>query len=304
MTTILQGMARGWTWAREAAARPGTRRVLLAVGAAAFVAMTFASFRALPEGLDPNLWLIAPLVLVTAPLTVLANASEYRLLGAVLGHGIALRQALRVSLLATIANYLPAPGGVAVRTAALRREGSSVGAALAVNAAAALIWLGATGVIAGGALLAAGELQGVAVAGIVGGLAAIVASVVVLRQRGPTGGQRFLAHLVAVEVGVVLVSGTRTYLALRAIGAPVSVGAAFGISGATVIAAAIGIAPGGLGLREALAAAIAPVLLVPAASAVAATAVDRVASQVGVLLTAAVAGVHRSDLTSPPQAER
>jgi uncharacterized membrane protein YbhN (UPF0104 family) len=95
------------------------------------------------------------------------------------------------------------------------------------------------------------------------------------------------------------VSGTRTLLALRAIGAPVSVGAAFAISGAAVISAAIGIAPGGLGLREGIAAAIAPVVLVPAASAIAASAVDRVASQVGVLLVAAGTGLHRRDLVAP-----
>jgi uncharacterized membrane protein YbhN (UPF0104 family) len=283
---------------RRRAAQPAARRVLLVVGVAAFAVMTVFSFRALPDDLDPDWWLVVPLVLVTTPLTVLANASEYRIIAAVLGHQVTLRSAIRVSLVATIANYLPAPGGVAVRTTALHRAGSTVGAALAVNAAAAIVWVGATGVIAGGALLVAGDLPVVALGCIVGGVAAIASSTAVVIRRGPDGARAYAVRLIAIEAGVVVVSGARAYLSLRAVGVEVSVPAALAISGAAVITAAIGIAPAGLGLREGIAAVIARVVSVPASAAVAASAVDRVASQVGVLLVAVATGFHTKDLVA------
>jgi CubicO group peptidase (beta-lactamase class C family) len=55
---------------------------------------------------------------VRTPLTLALNALEYRFMASRLGHRVGFRGALRVSLIASIANYLPAPGGIAVRTAA------------------------------------------------------------------------------------------------------------------------------------------------------------------------------------------
>ncbi|MGH9112704.1 MAG: lysylphosphatidylglycerol synthase domain-containing protein, partial [Acidimicrobiales bacterium] len=126
---------------REAAGRPSVRPWLIGATALAFVALSVGSFRALPDdGRSAKPALVAVLVLVTTPATLALNGLEYRFMGRTLGHRIGFRHAMRISLVASIANYLPAPGGVAVRTAALKRRGSTVRSAVSINAVAGLVW--------------------------------------------------------------------------------------------------------------------------------------------------------------------
>jgi uncharacterized membrane protein YbhN (UPF0104 family) len=106
-------------------------------------------------------------------------------------------------------------------------------------------------------------------------------------------------RILLIEVAVVFVSGARVWLALAAIGQTTDVGAAIAISSSTVLAALLGVFPAGLGLREILAGGIATAVAVPAAAAVAASAVDRIASQVGMAVPAVVVGVRRQDLSAP-----
>ena len=96
---------------RQLASRPRVRPWLFAATALVFVALAVTSFRSLPdEGRSAKPALVAVLVLVTAPATLALNALEYRFMASRLGHRIDFRHAMRVSLIASIANYLPAPG--------------------------------------------------------------------------------------------------------------------------------------------------------------------------------------------------
>jgi uncharacterized membrane protein YbhN (UPF0104 family) len=287
----------------EAAKSRRLRPWLLAIAGLVFVALVVASFRSLPdEGRSARPALVAVLVVVTAPATLILNAFEYRFMASRLGHRVGFRHALRVSLVASIANYLPAPGGVAVRTAALKRHGSTVGSAVSVNAVAGLVWLGATGLVGGGAMLANGDLAGRATAAVVVGAWAMVAAAVWLWWGGGDWGRLFRRILV-IEVAVVVVSGLRVWLSLAAIGQPAGLGASIAISSSTVFAALLGIFPAGLGLRELLAGGIAKAVDVPATAAVASSAVDRIASQVGMAGTALFTGVRGRDLSGDHGAE-
>src|SRR5918997_866564 len=223
------GRAAGPSWPRHAlaaavhaartvqqvAGRPSLRPWLLGATGIAFIALVVVSFTSLPDGRSLRLPLIAVLILVATPSTLLLNAVKYRTRAAALGHDIGVRSAMQVSIVATLVNYLPipAPGGIAVRTAALARRGSTVRSAISINAVTGVLWAG------------------------------------------------------------------------------------LAISGSTVIAAMVGIAPAGLGLREAIAGGIAAAVDVPAAAAVAASAVDRVASQIGLLLCAPFTGLRWSQIT-------
>lgn len=277
---------------------PATRRWLLLACGAAFVAMTVSALRSLPDdGRSLNPWLVLILAGVTAPATILANAVEYRLIGALLRHRLTLRHSVRVALVAAVANYLPAPGGVAVRAAALTRAGSTVRSALTVNGAAAAVWLGLTGLTCGAALAVGTDRVGPGVLAFGGGAALLGSATALLWRRDPVAARGSVAALVAVELTVVLLSGARVFVSMRAIGQEVSAGAALGISAATVLASAIGIAPAGLGLREGIAALLASALGVPASAAIAASAIDRVAAQVGMAVVALAAGIRRRDLT-------
>lgn len=283
---------------RTVAGRPRVRPWLFTITALVFLALAVASFRALPdEGRAARPALVAVLVLVTAPATLALNALEYRFMATRLGYRIGFAHALRVSLVASIANYLPAPGGVAVRTAALKRQGSTVRSAVSINVVAGLVWLGATGLVAGGVMLSNDRLAGRATAAAALGAGAVLVAALWLRRGGGHWRGPF-RQVLLIELAMVVVSGTRVWLSLAAIGQPAGLGASIAISSSTVFAALLGIFPAGLGLREVLAGGIATAVGVPAAAAVAASAVDRVASQVGMAGTALVAGVRRRDLTA------
>jgi uncharacterized membrane protein YbhN (UPF0104 family) len=284
--------------AQRFASRPSVRPLLLVITAAMFVVLVVGSFRALPDDRTIRPEMLAALVLVATPSTLLLNALQYRVMASALDHQIGLRSAMRVSIAATLVNYLPipAPGGIAVRTAALARQGSTIRSAISINAVTGLLWAGLAGVIAGAALLAEPDLARRGAIVVVGGAAAVAVSGVMVRRTGPRWRRTFV-EMVLTQAGLVLTSGIRVWLSLAAIGQPASLGAALAISCSTVVAALIGIAPAGLGLREAIAGGLAAAVDVPVAAAVAASAVDRLASQVGLLLCAPFTGLRWSDVT-------
>jgi hypothetical protein len=303
MPGLLGRAARVAGTARQFAARPSVRPWLLLAAAAVFVAMAVGSFNALPdEGRSGDLWLVAVLVLVATPATLALNALEYRSMAQALQHDIGFDGAVRVSLVASLANYLPAPGGVAVRTAALKREGSTVGSALSINAIAVVIWAGSAAAFAGVGLLAGTDRAGAGVLAAVAGVAGVAAAALLLRRQGGTWRRDFV-RLLLVESGLVLVSGLRVWISLAAIGEGAALGAAIAIACSTVIAALVGIFPAGLGLREGIAGGLAAAVSVPVAAAVAASAVDRVASQVGMALCAPVLGVRWRDVVGGRSAD-
>lgn len=278
---------------RKLATRPSVRPWLLGLAAVAFLGMAYLSFRQLDDvGRSAEPLLVLPLVLLAVPGTLVLNAFEYRAMAETLGHKMGVRSAAKVSLAATLANYLPAPGGIAVRTAALKGRGSTIGSAVTVNAVAGLLWLGVAAVATGVALLATTSLiaRGALAAG--GGLVLSLVAALWARRGRPDWWPHF-RRLLLIEVGVVLVAGFRIWLALAAIGEASSVGAALGISSSTVIAAAVGIFPAGLGLREVIGGGIAVALDVPLAAAVAALSLDRVAGPLGAALCAPFIGFRR-----------
>lgn len=289
---------------QRAAGRPSVRPWLLAVTAVVFVALVVASFRALPDGQSVRPGLLGILVLVATPSTLLLNAVQYRTMARALDHDIDLRSAMRVSIVATLVNYLPipAPGGIAVRTAALARRGSSVRSALSINAVTGLLWAGLAAFLAGLALLTEPGFAGRGALLAVGGAVVGAASVPFVRRTGP-GWQRIFVEMALTQAALVLTSGLRVWISMAAIGQSASFGAALAVSCSTVVAAMVGIAPAGLGLREAIAGGIAVGVDIPVATAVAASAVDRVASQIGLLLCAPLTGLRWSDITGRPNAD-
>ena len=283
--------------ARTVASRPSLRPWLLAVTAVAFVTLVVLSFRALPQDRSVRPLLVVVLVLVATPSTLVLNAVQYRTMAAALDHRIGVRSAMRVSIVATLVNYLPipAPGGIAVRTAALTRRGSTVRSAISINAITGLLWAGVAAVVAGLALLAEPDLAARGAATASAGSVLVAASGWLLRRIGPHW-RRVFVEMLLTQAALVLTSGLRVWLSLATIGQAASLGAALAISGSTVIAALVGIAPAGLGLREAVAGGLAAAVAVPVAAAVAASAVDRVASQIGLVICAPLTGLRWRDL--------
>jgi hypothetical protein len=260
---------------------PVARRWLLPIGLVIFVVITVLSFLSLRNGVHLRWWAVG-VVLAATPVTVLINAAEYRLMGQINGHRIGWISASRLTVFATAANLLPLPGGVLIRTQALRMRGSSYRHALLANAVAMLAWIG-VGSLVIGALLLSTHLVAAIVLFVVG-VGTVLACAVLLRGLHLASPHALLGRLLIVELVKVALNGVRIYFAFRCIGYTASPAQAVALTAANILAAAVGIFPSGLGLREGLAGLIGAAMSVSLAEAIATTAADRVISQVGLVI--------------------
>ncbi len=239
-----------------------------------FVGSTAAAWQALPAGrpaLDWGLVAIAALLVVPG---AAVNAEEYRLSARIVGQDVSVPAALRVSVIAAAFNLLPIPGSVLVRARALAKGGSSTTRAVSSTLAVGVVYLAVAVVIV--AVVQAPGSPATATAALVVGLAMFVGAALVTRRLadGPVG--RVLARLVLVEALSVLVKAVRLHLVIEALGFEPSVVQATSLAMATVAASAIGIFPGGLGIRELLSALIAPAVDLPASVGLIGTSLERV----------------------------
>lgn len=255
---------------------PRRQRLVLVVAAVVFLVAAIAAWRALPplDG-DVRPWALILVPLVGTPLTIVANALEYAVLGRMLSLTVRRGDALRVSILATAANLLPVPGAVLVRVRALRRLGAGLRETLSATALVGVAWIAVAVVVAGTALVArrpvAGALVLAAGVGALGLFAALTG-----RGQPRTVRVRWWAEVAAVELLAVTAGSLRLYLALLGIGFDVDVVDAVALNASAVVASATGIFPGGLGVRELLAAMVSPLVGLHPSVGLLATAVDRV----------------------------
>jgi hypothetical protein len=244
------------------------------VAVVVFVGSTAAAWQALPDDRPALDWrLVAVAALLVVPGAAM-NAEEYRLSARIVGQEVPVPAALRVSIIAAAVNLLPVPGSVLVRTRALAQGGSSTTRAVSSTLAVGVVYLAVALVIV--AVVQAPGSPGAATAVLLVGLAMFAGAAVVTRRLagGPVG--RVLGHLVAVEALSVLVKAVRLHLVIQALGFDPSFSQATSLAMATVAGSAIGIFPGGLGIRELLAALIAPAVDLPASVGLIGTSLERV----------------------------
>jgi hypothetical protein len=234
------------------------------------------SIRARPELVsDLSYGPLVALALAGVPITVLLNTEEFRLSAQLLGQDVPRLTAAEVTVVASVANMLPIPGGTIVRVTALKAGGARVRDGTAATLLIATLWIGVALLYAGAWLAVSTSQQ----AGFLGLSCAIVGGVV-LAGALAVGHRMFrgdgvLAGLVLIKSGLVLVDATRIYLSMLALNADGTFGQASVLSASSVAGAAVSIVPAGLGIREATAALLAPLVALPAASAFLATALNR-----------------------------
>jgi len=252
-----------------------------------FVGVAVAGFSALPDVRGALRWpLLVLAAVVGVPVTLALNGIEYRLSGVMLGHAVPLWPAMRIAVLSSAANLLPVPGAVIVRTQALRRLGSSLGRATASALAIGGLWAGTTVALAGVARLAAGSAAAggaLLAAGVIG---IGIGYALVRRLHGADGSAGLTATVVALEAVFVVVAALRLLWVIEGLGFDASLGQAVVLSLSGVVASVVAVFPGGLGIREAVAGGLAPLIGLPASVALAAAAVDRL---IGVLVLAPIA---------------
>jgi hypothetical protein len=279
------------------------RRYALLVAAAVFVVVAVLGWRNLPAD-QRHLHVGAALavLLVLAPVTTLLNGLEFAGSARLVGQHASLSMSVRVAVLATAANLLPLPGAVLVRVEAMRRGGAGVKRSTAASGAAALLWGSAAAVLAGAALVVGQPALGLGLlaVGVVAGVAGAAAGAQVARRSHVERAGAEVLRLYAVEVGTVSVGALRLVVIGAGLGGSIGFGQGAGLGLANVAAAAAGVFPGGLGLREALSAALAPILELPAAVGAVAASFDRLLGLPVVVVAALVLARRPTSAAQPP----
>lgn len=261
-----------------------------------FVVVFVVSIRELPPVELEWRWLLATGALV--PFVLILNGIEYRLAGRLLGHRVGLGEAVRVSIISSAANLLPVPGAILVRSEALRRRGAGYSGAFRSTSAVGVGWLATAFLFAGGAQLVTGQ-AGIGSLLMAFGVAGVAGTVLLARRGEEWPG--IVSAIVAVEAVFVLVSAGRLFAVFQGLGVPCTPEQALFLTLAAAIAAAAGIFPGGLGIREALAGALSVLVSVPAAAGALAAAVDRI---VGVVVLSVAAALVAAGRTRPRERTR
>lgn len=250
----------------------------MAVAMAMFTGAAVVTFRQLPD-IERIRWL--PLLfgaLGGVPVMLVLNAIEYRLTGRAAEQDVPFREAFRVTVLSSAANVLPVPGSVIVRVQALAERGLAYRRALSAATSIGGVWISTTLSLAGaGQILVGRVLPGLALLA-VGGSGLAVALVWLRRQ---VGSQQFPALARAVtmlEFGFVVVAAARMYFVLLGLDADIDLSDALALTIAGAAANAAGFFPGGLGLREILAAGISPLVGLPAVTGLSATVIQQLAA--------------------------
>lgn len=266
---------------------PRVQRLLLAAATITFIGGGWLAFASLDVSLADVRW--APLLvaaLVGVPLTLLTSTLEYTTSARMLGHRSPLVPALRLTVVSTAANLLPLPGAFLVRVHGLRSMGSGYGKALGSTAVVGIVWIGVSAVLAGALLVPAGSLIAAAALLVVGVPLLGLAHVWLRRSVSDVAERRRIAGiLVLVEVLAVLMNAGRLVLILIGLNVDASLNQTLVLAVSSSLAAAAGILPGGFGLRELIAAALAPLVGLPAAAGFVAPAINRV---MGIVILAPV----------------
>lgn len=253
------------------------RLPLLIIAAVALaVAMVWAWNRA-ELTIDDLSWEpLAALALVAAPASLLLKAAEFVVAARIAGQRPGLRLAMETAVVSSAANLLPLSGSLLVTVKTLADGGAGYGGAVAASAVPGMAWLGITGIVGGSALVVEGATA-VGLIALIGGVVALVGAGAVFRSTGPSDGRPALVlAILLVETGWLAVSGLRFTLAAAVTGVNLTVPQALALSVASAITVAIGFFPGGLGVREALIAALSPLIGLDLKTGVLLGAVDRV----------------------------
>ncbi|MEL7157399.1 MAG: hypothetical protein AAFN30_12465 [Actinomycetota bacterium] len=249
--------------------RPGprTRRLLTVMAVGLFTATVvwgLAGYRS--AGLAVDWPLLALAVVVGTPVALALNAVELRQMARATDAELTWSEALTASLYASAANALPLPGSVLVRGWSLREAGVPLARIVSIQAMAGATFVAVAATVTGPLIAGASPAAGAAVTAV----GVVVLTGLVARGRGR------VLRLAGVELAMVASELIRISVVVSALGLDPSAPRAGGLVLAGVAAAAVGVFPAGLGLRELLAAAVGPAIALPAALAVTVSVSDRI----------------------------
>lgn len=260
-------------WRGVVRRNPMLRRLAYALAAAIFAVGGLAAVWREPGLLRDVDWVpLGIVMLLGVPLTVGFNAARFWTSSRIVGVNHSFPSSLYVTLVSMAANILPVPGGVAVRITALKARESTYRGAIGITAVTAALWVAGALALAGTMLI----LERHAVLGgilLVGGSLGIGACIAAFRLMGAAWGD--CGMLCLLQVFMLSVDGARLWLCLQAIGIHAEWTAGAFLTVSSVAGSMVGVAPGGMGVRELVSALIAPLVLLEPEAAFLATAFNR-----------------------------
>ncbi len=263
--------------------RPVVQRLVFLIAAFVFIAGVAVSY-----ALRPDLFAslsgrhVLFLSLVLAPILVIVGSVVFQITCRIGGMHIGPVEAIKISVLSSAANYLPLPGGPALRVAAMMDKGVALKVSTFANIATALVWFGATFLHAS---IWAGLINSALwIALSILGFICLVSGVSIIWSIS----QRIvdIVLMVAATTVAAMVYAIGFWVSLEALGFDGSFAQAVVISVAGVIGAAVSFVPSGLGVRELAAASIALWIATDPAIGFMASAVMHMATIVPLILMA------------------
>jgi len=225
--------------------------------------------------LDPTAISITPLILMTAvlaPLSLGLAAFGLQLSAHALGRKMGFHEAFAFSAFARITELLPVPGGAMTRGAALMRAGASLADSARMIGVTALLTLSMSVALGGAPLLLAGYKIGYAV--IAGGAVAATGATIWIARCSDA---RTAVLMVVLRLASLGVNVLRIVAAFSAIGFAVGPVRSAIFVVCDSLGSAFAIAPGGLGVSEIIAAALAQFIAIAPAAAFLTVALNRMA---------------------------
>ncbi|MGH7857674.1 MAG: hypothetical protein ACREQY_10125 [Candidatus Binatia bacterium] len=256
----------------------GSRRAAMAAALLLFGTASLAGVSNLPEidgGVRWGLLVLAGATLVS--LGTALNAAEFALSAKLLGHTVGVAIAFRTALIAGAFNLLPFPGAAVVRTQTLYGLGSNYPKALGATLVASFGTLG-TALAFTGAILWANPAARTAAVALLGCGALLLAALYVAARRETESrlvATRLALGLILIGTASIAVKALRVYLVIVALRQPVTSTQAAVIALLWVLTLFAGFFPGGLGIRELLAAGVSPLVGLHPSVGVTTSAVDR-----------------------------
>lgn len=217
-------------------------------------------------------WLLA---FFGVPLGITLNAVGFQISSSAVGRVSSLGGALRVTIVSSMANFLPVPAGPVIRATALYAHGATYSAAAKITAAVALYWVSVALIVAGAGLGYIVRHLGFLVLGLIGLTAG---SLAVIMTRSVCGSSGIVFRFCGLAIVMHLTATLNIWLAFKMIGLDVNVVESTIVASSGTAGALVGIVPGGLGLNEGIAALIAGSIGIAASAGFVVVALNRVIS--------------------------
>ncbi|MCQ0987654.1 hypothetical protein [Jiella marina] len=282
------------------------KRIGLVLALIAFAGGFAWAWTSLSGRIDTIAWQpLVALMLIGVPATIVLNAAELRAMASAAGRPMRWPRALEVTVYASAGNMLPLPGGIIARLGGLKAEGVATRASAWLIGLFAGVWGGMSMLVSGVAVLAASPVAGSALLA-AGALLYAGSAWGILRR---DYGWSMLGRVSIIRFALLVLDCARMVLAIAALGASLSPMAAAAFSVTSFAGTAVSLVPAGLGVREWVAASIAPLVGIGPAFGFLAAALNRLFGMAGLsILTGLLlwrdsrARSRRSAAASPPTA--